>query len=128
MKMTQKLMVLLVLILLISFNARSMDRSTEKVFKGFMIDAPRGVETIEYYFRLIDFCQGEGINSIIFRLTDDQGSAYLFTSHPELNMCEGAFSAKELKTIVDYAQNHGIEMIPEVESFGHSRYIIQTTR
>jgi hypothetical protein len=43
-------------------------------------------------------------------------------------MCEGAFSAKELKTIVDYAQNHGIEMIPEIESFGHSRYIIQTKR
>jgi len=93
-----------------------------------MIDAPRAVETIEYYFRLIDFCQEEGINAILFRLTDDQGSAYLFTSHPELNMCEGAFSAKELKTIIDYAQKHGIEMIPEIESFGHSRYITQTKR
>ena len=93
-----------------------------------MIDAPRGVETIDYYFKLIDFCQESGMNSIIFRLTDDQGSAYLFTSHPELNMCEGAFTAKELKSIVEYAQDHGIEMIPEIESFGHSRYIIQTER
>jgi N-acetyl-beta-hexosaminidase len=128
MKASQKLVAILVLIFLISFSAKSTNHHEEKVLRGFMIDAPRGVETIEYYFRLIDFCQEEGFNSIIFRLTDDQGSAYLFTSHPELNMCEGAFSAKELKTIVDYAQNHGIEMIPEVESFGHSRYIIQTKR
>jgi hypothetical protein len=113
---------------LVGLSTKSTTLPEEKVFRGFMIDAPRGVETIEYYFTLIDFCQEEGFNSIIFRLTDDQGSAYLFTSHPELNMCEGAFSAKELKTIIDYAQKHGIEMIPEVESFGHSRYIIQTKR
>lgn len=128
MQTTQKLVAFLILILLFSFSAKSANRPEDKGFRGFMIDAPRAVETIEYYFRLIDFCQEEGLNSIIFRLTDDQGSAYLFTSHPELNMCEGAFSAKELKTIVDYAQNHGIEMIPEIESFGHARYIIQTKR
>lgn len=128
MKSAQKFLAILILMLLASSSAKSMNRTEEKVFRGFMIDAPRSVETIEYYFRLIDFCQEKGINSIIFRLTDDQGSAYLFTSHPELNMCEGAFSAKELKAIVGYAQKHGIEMIPEVESFGHSRYVIQTKR
>jgi hypothetical protein len=93
-----------------------------------MIDAPRGVETMDYYFRLIDFCQKEEMNSIIFRLTDDQGSAYLFTSHLELNMCEGAFTARELRRIVKYAQNRGIELIPEIESFGHSKYITQTEK
>ncbi len=128
MQTIQKFIVFLLLILLFTFSAISAHRPEEKVFRGFMIDAPRGVETIEYYFRLIDFCQEEGLNSIIFRLTDDQGSAFLFTSHPELNMCEGAFSGKELKTIVEYAQNHGIEMIPEIESFGHASYIIQTKR
>jgi Glycosyl hydrolase family 20, catalytic domain len=128
MKATQKSVLVLILMLLIGFSAKSINRPEGKSFRGFMIDAPRGVETIEYYFRLIDFCREEGLNSIIFRLTDDQGSAYLFTSHPELNMCEGAFSAKELKTIIDYAQKNGIEMIPEIESFGHARYIIQTKR
>lgn len=128
MKATQILVPVFVLILFIGCSTKSTTRCEEKVFRGFMIDAPRSVESIEYYFTLIDFCQKEGFNSIIFRLTDDQGSAYLFTTHPELNMCDGAFSAIELKTIVDYAQSHGIEMIPEVESFGHSRYIIQTKR
>ncbi len=93
-----------------------------------MIDAPRATESLDYYFRLIDFCHKEQINTIVFRLTDDQGSAYLFTSHPELNMREGAFTAAELENLIDYAQKQGIEMIPEIESFGHSRYITKTER
>jgi hypothetical protein len=105
-----------------------MDGLKDKPFRGFMIDAPRGVETMDYYFRLVDFCQKEEINSIIFRMTDDQGSAYLFVSHPELKMCEGAFTTQELRTLIKYAQDRGIEMIPEIESFGHSRYITQTEK
>ncbi|MCK9412904.1 MAG: family 20 glycosylhydrolase [Prolixibacteraceae bacterium] len=102
------------------------DYNKDKFFRGFMIDAPRGVESMEYYFRLIDFCQKEEFNSIIFRLTDDQGSAYFFTSHPELKMCEGALTADELGKLVAYSQSRGIELIPEIESFGHSKYITQT--
>jgi hypothetical protein len=124
---TKKTLIIISLTLFCSFYALSIDRGYEK-FHGFMIDAPRTVETVEYYFRLIDFCKGEKINSIIFRLTDDQGSAFLFKSHPELKMCEGAFTAAELKKLVNYAQKQGIEMIPEIESFGHSRYITQSKR
>jgi hypothetical protein len=109
-------------------NSFSIDCTKDKPFRGFMIDTPRGVETMEYYYRLIDFCQKEELNSIIFRLTDDQGSALFFTSHPELNMCEGAFTAQELKVLIEYAQIKGIELIPEIESFGHSKYITQTEK
>jgi hypothetical protein len=106
----------------------SPDTSQDKKIRGFMIDAPRATESLDYYFRLIDFCHKEQINTIVFRLTDDQGSAYLFTSHPELNMREGAYSAAELKQLIEYALKQGIEMIPEIESFGHSLYITGTKR
>lgn len=109
-------------------NAVSMDCTDKGSFRGFMIDAPRATETMDYYFRLINFLHEEKFNSIIFRLTDDEGSAYLFSSHPELNMCEGAFTARELRKLVKYAQKRGIEMIPEIESFGHSKYITLTER
>jgi hypothetical protein len=97
-------------------------------FRGFMIDAPRGVESLDYYFNLINFCQKEGLNSIIFRLTDDEGSAYHFKSHPELKTCEGAFSAEDLKRLVAYSDSKGVEIIPEIESFGHTRYITDVNR
>jgi hypothetical protein len=128
MQTKRKLLAIISLVFFLSYNAISMVYSKEREFRGFMIDAPRATETMDYYFRLIDFLHEEKFNSIIFRLTDDQGSAYLFTSHPELNMCEGAFTALELKKIVKYAQKKGIEMIPEIESFGHSKYITQTER
>lgn len=128
MRTAQKLLIVISMIFLSGYHAKSMDDTKDKQFRGFMIDAPRGIETMDYYFRLIDFCKDKEINAIIFRLTDDQGSAYLFTSHPELNMCEGSFNAIELKALIKYAQTRGIEMIPEIESFGHSKYITETER
>jgi hypothetical protein len=107
---------------------RSTDQAADISFRGFMIDAPRATESLDYYMRLIDFCSKKQMNAIIFRLTDDQGSAYRFTSHPELNMREGAYTAEELKKLIAYGQEKGIELIPEIESFGHSNYITRTRR
>jgi hypothetical protein len=123
-----KLVFLFCLVVMVGCKTSSVDRTPVEKIRGFMIDAPRATESLEYYFRLIDFCHKEQMNTIIFRLTDDQGSAYLFTSHPELNMREGAFTASELKEIIAYAQKLGIEMIPEIESFGHSLYITHSKR
>ena len=128
MQTTKNLFLKISLFLLLTIGTFAQGFTKDKIFRGFMIDTPRGIETMEYYFRLIDFCQEKEINSIIFRLADDQGSAYLFTSHPELNRCEGAFNAQELKTLVTYAQKRGIEVIPEIESFGHSSYITKTKK
>ena len=119
---------ILCLLVMAGCKTRPTDHIRVEKIRGFMIDAPRATESLGYYFRLIDFCRKEQMNTIIFRLTDDQGSAYLFTSHPELNMREGAFSADELKQLIVYAEKAGIQMIPEIESFGHSRYITHTKR
>jgi len=128
MKPIQKLLIIIGIISFFSFSHKSINYKGNEPFRGFMIDAPRGIESMEYYFRLIDFCHEEGFNSIIFRLTDDEGSAYHFKSHPELKTCTGAFTDRELKKLVKYAKNKDIEMIPEVESFGHAKYIIETDR
>ncbi len=128
MKAILKLLIIIGAISLFSFKNKPADYNRDKPFRGFMIDAPRTIETMEYYFRLIDFCHDEGLNSIIFRITDDQGSAYYFKSHPELKTCPGAFTTGELNKLIKYADNRGIEMIPEIESFGHAKYIIETQR
>jgi len=128
MQTTFKIIVAICLVCLPGCTSRSIDRSQDEKIRGFMIDAPRATESLEYYFRLIDFCKKGELNTIIFRLTDDQGSAYLFTSHPELIMREGAYTAAELKKLIDYAKKQGVEMIPEIESFGHSLYITKTKR
>src|SRR5512135_1315315 len=52
--------------------------------RGLVVDAARVPEKPEYYRRLIDFSREWEMNALLLRLTDDQGSALRFRSHPEL--------------------------------------------
>ena len=93
-----------------------------------MADAARLPEKLEYYQRLIDFCADWGLNALQFRLTDDQGSALRFESHPELLTHRNAFSPAEMRRLVEYGEKHGVTLIPEIESFGHTHYITGVPR
>lgn len=97
-------------------------------FRGLTVDAARLVEKPEYYRRLIDFCHDWDLNALLFRITDDQGSAFRFASHPELVTHEHALSPDEARSLSEYGRKRGVMVIPEVESFGHTTYITATTR
>ena len=92
-----------------------------------MVDAGRVPEPLAYYRRVIDFCVDWNLNALQFRLADDQGSALRFTSVPGLLTHKNAFTGGELKSLADYAQSRGVDLIPELESFGHTGYITRTS-
>lgn len=93
-----------------------------------MIDAGRVPESMEYYRRLIEFCAEWEYNTVQFRVADDQGSALRFTSVPDLVAHRNAFTAEQLHALVEYAQTHGIDVIPELESFGHTGFLTRSPR
>lgn len=95
--------------------------------RGLMVDAGRVPESMDYYKRVIDFCVDWELNALQFRLADDQGSALLFSSVPDLVTHENAFTPEQLKDLAEYAQGHGIDLIPELESFGHTGYITRSS-
>jgi hypothetical protein len=95
--------------------------------RGLMVDAGRVPESIEYYRRVIDFCVDWQLNTLHFRLADDQGSALHFRSVPDLVTHENAFTPEQLKDLAEYAQGHGVDLIPELESFGHTGYITRSS-
>lgn len=97
--------------------------SDVKKLKGLLVDPARVPESIEYYRRLIKFCADWNMNILIFRLADDQGSAIKFEKHPELLTHKNAFTPQELRALAIYAQGLGVDLVPEIESFGHTRYI-----
>ncbi len=99
---------------------------TSGALRGLMLDAARLVENPEYYRRFFDFCADWDINAVIFRLSDDQGCALRFRSHPELVTHTNALDPEEVAALAQYAAARGVELIPEVESLGHSRYITGT--
>lgn len=91
--------------------------------RGLTVDAARLPEKPAYYRRLIDFCRDWKLNALLFRLTDDQGSMLRFESHPELITHAHALTPAQARDLARYGEQQGVTVIPEVESFGHSRYI-----
>jgi hypothetical protein len=91
--------------------------------RGLVVDAARLPEKPTYYRRLIDFSREWNLNTMVFRLTDDQGSMLRFRSHPDLITHRYAFTPEEMQDLAEYGERRGVSVIPEVESFGHTRYI-----
>lgn len=94
--------------------------------RGLMVDAGRVPESLEYYRRVVDFCADWELNALHFRLADDQGSALKFASVHDLVMHRNAFAPEQLRSLAEYAQTRGIDLIPELESFGHTGYITRS--
>lgn len=103
------------------------DRRTQrKIFeiRGVLLDSSVVMERRTTYKRLIDFFQGWGYNILLLHFCDDAGSSIRFPSMPQL-AGKRAFSAKEIANLVEYADKRGIEVIPELESLGHTGYITE---
>lgn len=97
-----------------------------KIIRGLMVDAARVPESMDYYRRVVEFCAEWELNTLQFRLTDDQGSALRFSSVPHLLTHKNAFTPEQLKDLADYAKSNGVDLIPELESFGHTGYITRS--
>jgi hypothetical protein len=94
--------------------------------RGLMVDAARVPEELDYYRRLIGFCADWGINTLQFRLADDQGSALRFASVSGLVIHTNAFTPEQLRDLAEFGQRHDVDVFPEIESFGHTGYITRS--
>jgi hypothetical protein len=103
-------------------------RAPQQTIRGLMVDAARLPESPDYYRRVIEFCAEWKLNTLQFRLTDDQGSALRFASVPDLVVHPDALTPDEMKTLADFANSRGVGLIPEVESFGHTGFITRSSR
>lgn len=89
-----------------------------------MVDPARQNETDEYYRRVIRFCARWKISGILCHLTDDQTSCLYHEDYPQL-MHEHAWTPERIKSLVEYARKYHVQLIPEIESFGHSRMFVR---
>ena len=96
--------------------------------RGLMVDAARLTESPDHYRRVIEFCAEWELNTLQFRLTDDQGSALRFATVPDLVTHPNALTPDQVKTLVEFATAHGVDLIPEVESFGHTGFITRSAK
>ena len=90
--------------------------------KGIMIDCSRTMEQHAYYFRLIDVMSEWGLNTLVLHFADDHGLGIKLPGFGSVAMPH-AFTTREIRKLVQHADARGIDVIPEVEVFGHTRFL-----
>jgi hypothetical protein len=110
----------------LKLGSASKHSPNSKKIRGVMVDAARVPETLDYYRRVIEFCADWQLNAVHFRLADDQGTALRFNSVPGLFLHDHAFTPDQLNDLVRFASTHGVDLIPELESFGHTGFITRS--
>lgn len=100
--------------------------ATRAKIRGVMVDAARVPESLDYYRRVIEFCSNWGLNTLQFRLADDQGTVLRFSSVADLVTHADAFTPDQLGDLAEYGKTRGVDLIPELESFGHTGYITRS--
>ncbi|MCC6681379.1 MAG: family 20 glycosylhydrolase [Phycisphaeraceae bacterium] len=87
--------------------------------KGIMFDPARLVERHEFYLSILPQLAKWGYNTILWHFSDDEGFALRLDSHPEL-ASPYAMSKVQTRRFIQAAADVGIDVIPELESLGHS--------
>lgn len=92
-------------------------------WRGLMMDVARHFQPIEVIKRNIDGMAAVKMNVLHLHLTDDQGFRVESRSYPVLHEkgSDGQyFTQTELRTIVSYAADRGIRVVPEFDVPGHA--------
>jgi hypothetical protein len=89
-----------------------------------MVDMARANENMDYYRRVVEFCDRYKINYLHLHLTDDENAALYHQSYPWL-MSPHPWREADLQELVAFADRHHITLIPEVESLGHARLFVR---
>ena len=90
--------------------------------RGLMVDLARQIDRHAFYFDLLDSMARWGLNTLWWHFADDQGFHLKLDSHPEI-ASRFAFTKDEMAALLSKAARLGIDIVPEVESLGHARYI-----
>ncbi len=111
-------------------------------YRGFMLDVCRHYMPCADIRKLLDAAALLGLNRMHWHLTDDQGWRIEIRRYPKLtetgafrgdtffggtpekeNNC-GFYTREEIREIVAYARERGIEIIPEIEMPGHASALL----
>lgn len=110
--------------------------------RGFSLDSVRHMQTIDEIKKLIDALAALNFNKFHWHLTDDQGWRFQSDRYPLLNTISAvrpysdfgkthvnepygrAYTKDEMREIVGYCADNGIEVIPEFDVPGHTSALL----
>jgi hexosaminidase len=92
-------------------------------WRGLLIDVSRHFMPVEVIERNLDGMEALKLNVLHWHLSDDQGfrvESKRFPKFQELSSDGGYYTQDEIKTIIQYARDRGIRVVPEFDMPGHS--------
>lgn len=96
-------------------------------WRGLMIDASRHFQSVAVIKRNLDGMAAMKMNVFHWHLADDQGWRIEIKKHPKLTemASDGYFyTQEEIKDVVQYANEKGIIVVPEIDVPGHASAIL----
>ena len=112
-------------------------------WRGTMLDVARHFQPVSFLRRYVDLLALHKLNVLHLHLTDDQGWRMPVAAYPRLTEIggvrarsmlgragsgrfddephAGAYTTHELRQLVAYAAERGVEVVPEIEMPGHAR-------
>ena len=116
----------------ISINCLEIHDFPRFKWRGLLLDCCRHFMQKDFVKRYIDLLAFHKMNILHWHLTEDQGWRIEIEKYPKLTEIGawrenkdgkkygGFYTKKDIKEIVLYAENRGIEIVPEIELPGHS--------
>jgi hexosaminidase len=96
-------------------------------WRGLMIDVSRHFQPVEVIKRNLDAMAAVKMNVFHWHLVDDQGWRIEMKKHPKLHQLASDgnyYTQEEIKSIVKYADDRGILVVPEIDVPGHGSAIL----
>ena len=99
--------------------------SPDASYRGLLIDLARKWHKVETIYKLIDLASFYKLNYLQFHLTDDQLFTFPSENFPKLQTEDKHYTKEELLSFVDYANQRGVVIVPEIDVPGHSMQFVK---
>lgn len=92
-------------------------------YRGLMIDCARNHHPVSLLKKYTDLCWLYKIKYLHLHLTDDQAYTLPSKRFPSLTTPHNCYSEEEIAELVQYAYERDVQIVPEIDTPGHSRII-----
>lgn len=109
---------------LVTFPNIRVEDHPDKDYRGLMVDLARCWHPLDKVLKFIDICFFYKVKYLHLHFVDNQSWTLPSKAFPELPTKGRNYSFADIETIVRYAKERGIVLVPEVETPGHSTALI----
>lgn len=103
----------------VSFPRLNIEDQPDYEFRSVLLDLARRWHPVDTVEQTIDLLSLYKIKYLHLHLSDTQGCVYTSRALPEMASSQ-AYSWEEMKSLVKYADDRGVTIIPEIDVPGHS--------